>query len=296
MRTLSPGFAAHITQEVTSLCTCWRIVLSDGSEKGFTNLDVPVTFNGLTYDAASGFTASAMTSSDNLAVDDMEVEGFMGGLNSAALEEEDLQKGLYDNALLEIYIVNWMNVAERHLERFGTIGEVVRSGNKFKTEIRGYSHILNQPVGRLFQRTCPFILGDGKCGVNLASFTHTGTVATVSSRSILTASGINGLGTNYFQKGKLVWTSGANLGEERDVRHSVDSGGDTQLQLLFPMVSTIAPGDTFTIIAGCNKELNQCSNKFSNVENYGGYPHMPGSDFVLSYPNTGEGNDGGALV
>jgi hypothetical protein len=30
--------------------------------------------------------------------------------------------------------------------------------------------------------------------------------------------------------------------------------------------------------------------------NSGGFPHMPGNDFALSYPNTGDDNDGSKLT
>jgi uncharacterized phage protein (TIGR02218 family) len=42
-------------------------------------------------------------------------------------------------------------------------------------------------------------------------------------------------------------------------------------------------GDTFTVAAGCDKQLATCRTKFSNTVNFRGFPHMPGNDFVTSY-------------
>lgn len=46
---------------------------------------------------------------------------------------------------------------------------------------------------------------------------------------------------------------------------------------------------------GCDRQLATCRERFANVENFRGFPHIPGSDFVLKYPKSGETRDGGAL-
>ena len=129
MKSLGVGLAAHLAQEVTTLCYCWKITRKDATTLGFTNHDRDITFDSQTYDAATGFSASAMASSDNLSVADMQAEGMLGALESDKILEEDLQNGLYDNASIEIYLVNWADVSQRTLERFGSIGEVQRSGS-----------------------------------------------------------------------------------------------------------------------------------------------------------------------
>ena len=42
----------------------------------------------------------------------------------------------------------------------------------------------------------------------------------------------------------------------------------------------------------CDQRFETCRNVFGNVENYQGFPHLPGNDFVLSGP-AADGNDGG---
>ena len=46
---------------------------------------------------------------------------------------------------------------------------------------------------------------------------------------------------------------------------------------------------------GCDRQLATCRDRFANVENFRGFPHIPCSDFVLKYPKSGETRDGGAL-
>jgi uncharacterized phage protein (TIGR02218 family) len=62
------------------------------------------------------------------------------------------------------------------------------------------------------------------------------------------------------------------------------------------MPEPLAAGDTFTVTAGCDKHFDTCVAKFNNAVNFRGFPHIPGNDFVVRYPVSGEpGHDGGSL-
>ncbi|MEO1709526.1 MAG: phage BR0599 family protein, partial [Pseudomonadota bacterium] len=39
-------------------------------------------------------------------------------------------------------------------------------------------------------------------------------------------------------------------------------------------------GDTFLLTAGCDKYLDTCASKFTNHENFRGFPFMPGNDVL----------------
>ena len=73
------------------------------------------------------------------------------GQESERLAEADLVAGLYDNALIEIYRVNWQEPEQRVLMRYGNLGEVSRGQHHFRAEIRGLAHELQQPKGRIVQ-------------------------------------------------------------------------------------------------------------------------------------------------
>jgi hypothetical protein len=46
---------------------------------------------------------------------------------------------------------------------------------------------------------------------------------------------------------------------------------------------------------GGDRQLGTCRDRFDNVANFRGFPHIPGNDFVLKYPRSDEALDGGAL-
>jgi hypothetical protein len=46
---------------------------------------------------------------------------------------------------------------------------------------------------------------------------------------------------------------------------------------------------------GCDRQLATCRDRFANMPNFRGFPHIPGNDFVLRYPRSGDPLNGGAL-
>lgn len=187
MKTLSPELGAHLASGATTLCWCWRVARRDGVVMGFTDHDKALTFDGTTYEAASGFTASDIKDGLGLAVDNLEVSG---ALSSATLTDDDLSAGRYDDARVEIHRVNWSDTSQRVLMRSGSIGEVRRSGTSFAAELRGLAHYLQQTKGRLLQLTCDADLGDARCKVDLSSpaFRGTGSIIAAASARRFTVS------------------------------------------------------------------------------------------------------------
>ena len=174
MKTLPPGLQDHLDSGTTTLCWCWKIARKDGVVQGFTDHDLALAFDAVSFEAASGFTASEVQSSLGLAVDNLAVAG---ALSSASLNESDLAAGLYDDAAIEIWRVNWSAPEQRVLMRKGNLGQVRRGRLAFEAEMRGLAHKLNQAVGRAYGYSCDADLGDARCTIDLSAFTASGVVA-----------------------------------------------------------------------------------------------------------------------
>jgi uncharacterized phage protein (TIGR02218 family) len=292
MRVLSAGLQDHLDTGATTLCWCWRITRNDGVKLGFTDHDRDLAFDGTSFEAASGFTGTEISGAVGLNVDALDVEG---ALKSERLNEADLVAGLYDNALIEIYRVNWAEPDERVLMRYGNLGEVSRSRHHFKCEIRGLAHELQQPKGRIVQFGCDADLGDARCKIELdqPAFSSEGVVASVdASPRQFGASGLEAFDNNWFTRGLITWLTGANAGRKAEVKvHSKGAGG-VSIGLWQRMSEPIAEGDSFRIAAGCDKQFSTCRAKFANAANFRGFPHVPGNDFMLSAASRRDKNDG----
>ncbi len=282
MKTLPPGLQAHLDGGATTLAWCWRLARRDGRVLGFTDHDRDITFDGTTFEAAAGFTASEIKDAVGLAVDNLEVTS---ALQSDRLSEVDLAAGLYDDARVEIFRVNWQATDQRVLMRSGSLGEVKRGAGAFSAEVRGLAHYLQQPKGRLFQYTCDADLGDARCGVDLtlAPYRAAGTIlAAHSSRRFLVA-GLDGYADEVFTRGLFTMTSGAAAGLQVEIKEHQRSPGSVTLELWQAAGAPPLAGDSFVVTAGCDKSFATCKAKFANQASFRGFPHMPGNDFVTGY-------------
>jgi uncharacterized phage protein (TIGR02218 family) len=282
MRILPEGLQAHLDTGATTLCYCWKLTAQSGEVMGFTDHDRDLVVAGVTYEAQAGFTASEMESALGLSVSNLEASG---ALSSTRLSETRLQAGDFDNAGIEVWLVNWQDVSQCLLVRAGNLGEVTHGSLGFTCELRGLAHELNQPQGRLFQFGCDAELGDSRCTVNLDqdAFRAAGAVNSGEENRRFVVSGLGSYVDGWFQRGRLRWTGGANAGRWAEIKRHRFDGTQATLELWQPAAYPVAAGDGFIAYAGCDKQFGTCRAKFANGTNFRGFPHIPGEDFVLSY-------------
>jgi uncharacterized phage protein (TIGR02218 family) len=295
MKTLSPTLQAHLDTHATTLAWCWRITRRDGRRLGFTDHDRDLAFDTTVFEASAGFTASEIKDGVGLSVDNLSIES---ALSSTHLSDHDLAAGLYDDAKIEIWRVNWSDTADRALMRAGSLGEVRRSGLAFSAEIRGLTHYLQQPQGRLYQFTCDAALGDTRCGIDLTSttFRATATIGIAHSVRQLSVTGIGSYAEDWFTRGLCRVTSGANLGTAIEIkRHSI-SGGVATIELWQPLADLPVVGDTLVLTAGCDKHFVTCRDRFSNAARFRGFPHMPGNNYLTTVARPGDPANTGTII
>ncbi|MEL6477586.1 MAG: DUF2163 domain-containing protein [Pseudomonadota bacterium] len=294
MRKLPEGLAQGLASGATTLARCWRLARTDGVVMGFTDHDRGLSFEGVEFAAGAGFEAGAVERSTGLSADSHSVTG---ALQSAAITEADISRGLYDSAEVTLWLVDWRDVANRVRLSTGRIGEIRRSETAFEVEIVGLAEALNQKAGRVYHPRCDLRLGEPRCGVDITdpAFVGAGAVTAVTGSQRILASGLDGFDNGWFTEGALRWTGGANAGTQGHVKLHRPAFEGAALELWLAPGAEIAPGDPFEVIAGCDKRAATCREKFSNFLNFRGFPHMPGDDFAAGYPSGG-GHDGGSLL
>lgn len=295
MRIIPPALQAKLDSGVTTLARCWVMTRRDGIVQGFTDHDEDIVLDGVTCRAGTGLNASEATQQLGLAVAGSEISG---ALASDALNEDDLAAGRYDAAAVRVYLVDWSEPVLNLMLASGVLGEVRREGAAFTVELRGLAHRLQEESGRLYTATCAADLGDARCAVDLEApaFRGTGTIASVSATSSFLAAGLDSFAVGWFTAGKLTWSSGANAGLAAEVKIHALSAAGVAITLWQAMPEPLAVGDAFTITAGCGKRFATCRDRFANAVNFRGFPHIPGNDFLVSYPVIGEaGHDGSTL-
>lgn len=279
MQVLSNDFMAALAAEVTTLAMCWKITRRDGEVMGFTDHDRDIIFSGVTYVAAAGMGSTAVTSSLGLKVDNLELEGL---LSDNSIAEADILAGKYDYAQIDVWLVNYADVAGGAMHvKTGWFGEIILRAGQFIAEVRGLSNALQTTIGDVYTPTCRARFGDVRCGYNLASVTHTGTVTTADGRLGFTDSARTQV-DGYFDYGIVTMLSGANNGAVREIKRFEEK----RFILAEPFTNVLGIGDSYQAIAGCDKRFDTCSARFNNAVNFRGEPHVPGTDRILKTAST----------
>lgn len=284
----------HTATGVTTLCRLWRLTRSDGAVQGFTDHDRDLVVDGVTYRAASGLTARNLERSTGLAVDNSEA---LGALVDESMSEADIMSGRLDRAEVTIWLANWADLDARMVVFAGEIGQITRSNGAFQAELRGLAEGLNIPQGRVIQPRCGAQLGDGACGFDPATpgFTVTATLSEILPDGTHVVTAAEAPSEGWFAHGLMRSTSPATLGIKAWVREDRLVGAVRHLSLWLPPALPLAPGDSLELVAGCDKQARTCREKFSNFLNFRGFPHVPGEDWLSSFPVTSQNNDGGSM-
>lgn len=264
--------------------------MRSGAVVGFTDHDRDLTVAGVAYRASSGLSPTDAESQIGLGVAGGEVSG---ALADASITEEGIASGLYDDAEIATFLVNWADTSQRHTLDVASIGEIRRADGHFVAELRSIAHRYDQPQGRLYQAACAADFCDSRCGLDPAAFRIVGTASPGADVLTLTAPAIAVHPMGWADGGRIVFTGGANAGVARMIREHAAEG---VLHLWEPLATPCAPGDPVEIIAGCDKAFSTCGTKFGNTVNFRGFPHIPTPDFILGYARQGEGGHDGGLL
>lgn len=180
---------AHLASEVTTLCTCWKVVRKDGFTLGVTDHDADLVIDGVTYASSDGYNRSAISNDASWSVDNLDVTGFM---SDDRITEDDLRNGAYDGAEVFVFVVNWKNLGHGQVKlRRGWFGEVtVLQNGTFHTELRGLTQALTYNFVEVFSPECRTDFCDHRCKLNKEDFTRRGSVKAAFSRSVFTATGL----------------------------------------------------------------------------------------------------------
>lgn len=184
-----------------------------------------------------------------------------------------------------------LDIAIKRIDRSSATPYLIWKGRVYTIEVKDMVAIFKCPTrfvkileGRLptinVQPSCNHRLFDDRCGLSRASYLYTRTVSSVGSKLVffsgasLPATDV-GLGPNNDYVGGEVLNVAT--GETRTITGT--NGTGTSLKINYDF-SDLEPGDTIEITQGCDHKFDSdygCQ-KFSNTDNFGGFPYIPGED------------------
>ncbi len=291
---LEAGFAAHIAAGVTTLCHCWQVTRRDGAVFAFTDHDMPLRFGGVTFRADTGLSARALAQTSGLSVDNTEA---LGALCDDGIREDEIEQGRFDGADVQAWLVNWAEPTQRMLQFRGSIGELHRAGGSFRAELRGLTEPLNRPQGRVYQKPCSAVLGDGNCRFDLSEpgYAEERAMESVRDAQSFRWAGFSGFEENWFVRGRFDVLDGPSAGLWGMTKLDYFEDAQRVIELWEPIRGALPEGTRVRLTAGCDKRMETCRLKFNNLVNFQGFPDLPGEDWMMAVPRSDGANTGGSL-
>ena len=117
MRVVDEGLRAHLNTGATTMARAWILERADGEVMGFTDHDRPLTIEGVVCEPGAGMDAAAVESTTGLAVDNSQAAG---ALTSAGITDLDIERGLFDQATVTLWQVNWAQPEQKILQFKGS--------------------------------------------------------------------------------------------------------------------------------------------------------------------------------
>ena len=257
---------------VTSLAFCWIVERGDGAGVALTSHDRELRIDDVHCSTAPGLMPNAVQDG----APDQPLAELVCSLDSAALSPPDLEGGRWDGARATLLVADWESGATSTELCQGEIGEVTMDGDQFTVDFQGAGRHLSRPVCPVTSPECRAAFGDKACRIDLSGRSIRAEVVSANGASITFDQELD----ERFVLGALRWLRGTNSALRTQV---VQVDGSTA-QLRQSPAFAVREGDVAILGEGCDKRLQTCRERFNNVINFRGEPHLPGADFLTRYP------------
>lgn len=292
MKNVSQGLLEFLLSTDVESCFCVDLIeveLPSGLIMYICDGQMPITYMGNTY--LPGRWGSWVCSGTKVGVGCTNAEAsiviyadetiLMPGWDCTLLQAINL--GLFDAALITIstltssvYGDTSYGVSIRYSGQMTNITPVGRT--TAEGDCKPFTFILNQPMPRkVLQPGCGWVLGDAGCTVDLALYTFPYAVGAGTTANAITTSTAISEPSGSFTQGMLTFTSGKNVGLSVGIAMHI---GNVLTLSVAPLFS-VALGDTFNAIYGCDHTAQTCLQKFNNQINYGGEPFIPNKETAI---------------
>lgn len=285
MKNASPALVDFLASNRQFACAdLFTIIQRNGNTLRFTTADVQITsggfsFNpyaaqvsGLRYRVVMGLETDEQTMT--IAVDRSNAN-FLGGVPML----DAIQKGALDGARIKrerCYLDGFNNAAVGSIVLFSgivaSVERVVRTHAELKVKSDLYLLDVQMPRNK-YQAACLNTLYDSQCTVDKVANTFAGVVGAGSTKQVVNWSGAT---AGVFWQGTITFITGQNAGHTRTIKNSTG----TSFELHYPLMFTPAPGDTFAASYGCDKTMATCGTRFTNIDNFRGFPFIPPSEMA----------------
>ena len=153
----------------------------------------------------------------------------------------------------------------------GVVKKLTIKNQMISANCETLSDIFRQKLPKtLYQGFCNNVLFDSVCGLTEATYKADAVI--VISGSDLTSATFATFANDYFMGGYVIFEGDCRL---------ITAHSAATITLQVPFDSRLTTGDTVSSYPGCNKNPDTCKNKFTNFDNFVGFPYIPSKNPCL---------------
>ena len=280
MREISQAFKQNLQNVPTNLILCWKLERKDNEALYFTEATQDIMIDDKIYLSSSGIRSSSIEENCNISIDNFDVEGI---LDNEIIAQNDILDGLYDKAIIEVFLVDAdysLNVKENQknvifLKR-GYVGAIKLIGeNKFVAEVNGFLQIADQHITQRYSLNCRANFCDKKCGLNIDNFMFDGEITKIIDKKTFQDS-TNDKSDGYFDYGVIIFIDENGRKIEQNIKFYINKS----FELTLPSKIELKIGIKYKATAGCDKSAKMCIERYVNIVNFRGEPYIPGIEKV----------------
>jgi uncharacterized phage protein (TIGR02218 family) len=250
------------------------ITRRDGAVIRFAESDISITVDGDAYVPVAGLTLSAVKHTSNGEVPSCEINASHS--SGGVFDTDDIDIGLFDSALVQVYKVDRLHLTRKGLEFTGTISDHTYDPNEHSVtfQVKGPSASAKKLITRKRSPMCQTSLFSPLCGVDPTSYAVSTMIATIVDNFTFTVTGSLAQADGYFNQGLALTSTGIPF----VIGNWVQSSQKITAYPLRPYQRILTVGLGLTIYPGCDKTLgSQGCAKFSNQRRFQGEPHWLGT-------------------
>ena len=277
MRAFSSALKAGLASEVTTLGWLMMITRRDGTVIRLNTLGADYTFGGESFKAYPGFVMGSAQFTDSLQAASLAQGSASDSIGPILFT--DAVSGLYSGAAVRLFLVDWTTGEGGEIGFKWEVGTIaVKDSGETSFDIWSALRTNHSLFLKRYGPGCTADLFDARCGVDVAAWEDSVTVASYVSAFTFTISGARPAAVDgWYQDGAIAFDDGENAGFAYDIRTWVDSTNTVTLRQ--PLRRPLVPGVAARIHPGCDKTTgpNGCG-RFANYARFQGFAHLPGDE------------------
>jgi hypothetical protein len=176
----------------------------------------------------------------------------------------------FSNCMIDIITIEEENSVAAAMYR-GFILRTEVHNNYIILQISPLTTALMRGIGVFFSPLCRVNFGNIACGKDAKLFSTSGVITAIKNNRNFTGNhSMQGKNNGYFDYGIITFTGADGYSFSTEISNNIDQN----FTILFNPPQDVKVGDKYTMVAGCDKKLSTCVNKFNNGINFRGEPFI----------------------